>query len=143
MQLKGKIIAVSGSVTDVQFESEKLPLIYDTIKAITVDGREVTLEVIEHHEPKICRCISLDYNYGLQRNSVCFSTGSPLCMPAGEEIYGRVVNAMGKAIDGKGEIKSNRAIPIHYHGKKNTAEYGEEEVGSGLEMMMKLILLKT
>jgi F-type H+-transporting ATPase subunit beta len=137
MQLKGKIIAVSGSVTDVQFESEKLPLIYDTIKAITVDGREVILEVIEHHEPNICRCISLDYNYGLQRNSVCFSTGSPVCVPEGEAIYGRVINAMGKAIDGKGEVKSNRAIPIrNHHGKKNTtAQYSEEEVRSSLEIM--------
>ena len=76
--LKGKIIAIYGSVTDVQFEGETLPLIYDTVKAVTVDGSEVVLEVIEHHEPNICRCISLDYNYGLQRNSVCFSTGSPL-----------------------------------------------------------------
>ena len=136
MQLKGKIIAVSGSVTDVQFESETLPLIYDTIKAITVDGREVTLEVIEHHEPNICRCISLDYNYGLQRNSACFSTGSPVCVPEGEDIYGRVINARGKAIDGKGEIKSNRTIPIrNYHGKKNTDQYSEEEVRASLEMM--------
>jgi F-type H+-transporting ATPase subunit beta len=134
--LKGKIIAVYGSVTDVQFEGDKLPLIYDTIKAVTVSGSEVMLEVIEHHEPNICRCISLDYNYGLQRNAPCFSTGSPLCVPSGEEIYGRVVNAMGKAIDGKGEIKANRSIPIRsYHDKKNTAEYSEEEVRTSLEIM--------
>jgi F-type H+-transporting ATPase subunit beta len=136
MQLKGKIIAVYGAVTDVQFEGEKLPLIYDIIKAVTVDGREVVLEVIEHHEPNICRCISLDYNYGLQRDSECFSTGAPLCVPSGEEIYGRVINVMGKAIDGKGEIKANRLIPIRGHqDKTNTSEYSEQEAGAGLELM--------
>jgi F0F1-type ATP synthase beta subunit len=136
MQLKGKIIAVYGSVADVQFEGEKLPLIYDTIKAVTVNGSEVTLEVIEHHEPNICRCISLDYNYGLQRNSACFSTGSPLRVPSGEEIYGRVINTMGKAIDGKGEIKTNHLIPIRsYRDKKDASEYSEEEVRSSLEIM--------
>ncbi len=136
MQLKGKIIAVYGSLADVQFDSEKLPLIYDTIKAITIDGNVVMLEVIEHHEPNICRCISLDYNYGLQRGSECFATGSPVCVPAGEKIYGRVINAMGKAIDGKGEITSDHEIPIRNHNdKKNTSEFSEAEVGVGLEMM--------
>ncbi|MCX5713206.1 MAG: F0F1 ATP synthase subunit beta, partial [Candidatus Omnitrophica bacterium] len=73
--LKGKIVAVYGSVVDVQFEAEKLPIIYEIIKASTIDGKDVVLEVAEHREPNICRCISLNYTYGLQRNSLALATG--------------------------------------------------------------------
>jgi len=40
------------------------------------------------------------------------STGKVLQVPVGEHIIGRVVNALGQAIDGKGEIKSGKFYPV-------------------------------
>ncbi len=40
------------------------------------------------------------------------ATGRILSVPVGENIIGRVVNALGKAIDGKGEIKSDTFYPV-------------------------------
>ncbi len=40
------------------------------------------------------------------------ATGRILSVPVGENIIGRVVNALGKAIDGKGEIKSDKFYPV-------------------------------
>lgn len=40
------------------------------------------------------------------------STGRILEVPVGKNMVGRVVNALGQAIDGKGEIKSDKFYPI-------------------------------
>ncbi len=40
------------------------------------------------------------------------ATGRILSVPVGEGIVGRVVNALGKPIDGKGEIKSDKFYPV-------------------------------
>lgn len=40
------------------------------------------------------------------------ATGRILSVPVGENIVGRVVNALGKPIDGKGEIKSEKFYPV-------------------------------
>lgn len=41
-----------------------------------------------------------------------YRTGKLLSIPAGEAIVGRVVNALGEPIDGKGEIKAVKNMPI-------------------------------
>jgi F-type H+-transporting ATPase subunit alpha len=41
-----------------------------------------------------------------------FRTGKLLSVPVGEGIVGRVVSALGEAIDGKGEIKTDKNMPI-------------------------------
>ncbi|MBQ3918906.1 MAG: F0F1 ATP synthase subunit alpha [Oscillospiraceae bacterium] len=40
------------------------------------------------------------------------STGSVVSVPVGEEVLGRVVNALGQPIDGKGEIYASERSPI-------------------------------
>lgn len=118
-ELKGKVVAVYGSVVDVQFKEDKLPLIYEILKTSTFDKKEIVLEVIEHHQPNICKCIALTPVYGLARNSECLSTGCGLTIPVGKEVYGRVLNVLGQPIDGKGEIKVEKNIPIRSSGKES------------------------
>ena len=108
----GKIVAVYGSVVDVQFDVESLPAIRDVLTATTFDGKDVVLEVVEHHDPNICRCVALNPTYGLKRNSVSFDTGRSLSVPIGENLYGRVVNVLGKPIDTKGHVNESVLIPI-------------------------------
>ena len=40
------------------------------------------------------------------------ATGRILSVPVGEAVIGRVVSALGKAIDGKGEIKTDKFYPV-------------------------------
>jgi F-type H+/Na+-transporting ATPase subunit beta len=115
---KGKIIGVYGSVVDVQFHSGELPTIYNVIKALTLDGVEVVLEVVEHREPNICRCIALCPTFGLKRNSTCESTGSCVEVPIGENLYGRVVNVLGHPIDNQGPVDDSQKMPIRQSQKK-------------------------
>lgn len=107
---KGKIVAVSGSVVDAQFDAENLPTIYEILKTVTFDNKEVILEVVEHREPNICRCIALNPTYGLRRNLSVIATGSNLTVPVGDCLYGRVLNVLGQPIDKKGPIEFQERV---------------------------------
>jgi F-type H+-transporting ATPase subunit beta len=103
---KGKITAVYGPVVDVTFKNvELLPGIYEVLDAKTYDGKEVVLEVVEHRENNVCRCIALGPTYGLQKNSDVTPSGSLLMVPKAEYLFGRIVNVLGKPLDGGKEIK--------------------------------------
>jgi len=52
-------------------------------------------------------------NYeGIKEGDEVKSTGKILSIPVGEEMIGRVINPLGQAIDGKGEVKSEKYYPI-------------------------------
>ena len=44
----------------------------------------------------------MDSTDGLSRGTEAKATGSPIQMPKGEEVYGRLFNVIGDAIDGLG-----------------------------------------
>ncbi len=48
----------------------------------------------------------------LKEGDTARSTGRILSVPVGEEMVGRVVDPLGRAIDGKGEIKTDNYLPI-------------------------------
>lgn len=56
--------------------------------------------------------IVLDDTLGIKEGSEVTKTGKILEVPVGESLIGRVVNALGQPIDGKGEIKSSISYPV-------------------------------
>jgi hypothetical protein len=60
------------------------------IKVLSFDGKEIVLEVVEHHQPSICRCIALTPTHGIRRNAPCFSIGTQVTFPATKDLFGRV-----------------------------------------------------
>ncbi len=109
----GYIVAVQGPVVDVKFSKpEDVPNIFNVIKTQTIDKDEVVLEVAEHLPGNIARCISINSTINLQRNAKAYSTDSPIQIPDGEKLYGRLINVLGKPIDKKGDIESAEMFPI-------------------------------
>lgn len=106
----GKIIQIIGTVVDVRFD-DHMPL-QKEILVCREKGKEVLFEVTAHRNNGVVRCIALDSTDGLYRGAEVESTGAPLSVPVGEETLGRVLNALGKPIDGKGEIKGQKR-PIY------------------------------
>ncbi len=49
---------------------------------------------------------------GIKEGDTVKTTGKILSVPVGEEMIGRVINPLGMAIDGKGEIKTPKFYPI-------------------------------
>jgi len=49
---------------------------------------------------------------GIKQGDTVKSTGKILSVPVGENIIGRVVSPLGEALDGKGQIKSEKFYPV-------------------------------
>jgi F-type H+-transporting ATPase subunit alpha len=57
-------------------------------------------------------CIIFGDSTHIKEGDLVKRTGRILEVPVGEQLLGRVVNALGQAIDGKSEIKSDKYYPI-------------------------------
>ncbi|CCK80132.1 F0F1 ATP synthase subunit beta [Desulfobacula toluolica] len=115
----GKIAQVLGAVIDVEFEPGKLPPV---LTALTVTNPAIgdmednlVIEVAQHLGDNVVRCIGMDVTDGLQRGMAVKDTGSPIMMPVGEASLGRVLNVVGRPVDGLGPISQEKMLPIHRH----------------------------
>ncbi len=114
MAVVGKVAQVIGPVIDVTFENAKdLPNIYDALELTRPDGKKLILEVQQHIGEHTVRTIAMDSTDGVKRGVDVIATGSPIKMPIGEQIKGRLFNVVGEAIDGIGEVDKSRGYPIH------------------------------
>lgn len=114
--MKGTICQIIGPVVDVQFAhagSEPLPRIHDALDVERADGHRVVLEVQQHLGDDMLRCVAMDSTDGLKRGAVATPHGSPITMPTGTQIRGRVMNVVGEAIDGMSTFGREDALPIH------------------------------
>ncbi len=111
---KGKIIQIIGPVVDVEF-TDKLPEIYNALEIKKSDGSVLVLEVAQHLGGHQVRAIALDETQGLNRGAEVIDRGSPLQVPVGEEVLGRMFNLLGQPIDEMGELKTDdpKFYPIH------------------------------
>ena len=57
----------------------------------------------------------MDSTDGLSRGAEVTATGNPIQMPIGDEVYGRLFNVIGDAIDGLGNLPKagEEGLPIH------------------------------
>ncbi|QRG86766.1 F0F1 ATP synthase subunit beta [Bulleidia sp. zg-1006] len=112
MQEKGKIVQVIGPVIDIQFATEHLPAIRNAIHIPYQDGF-MTAEVAQHVGDDVVRCIAMSSTDGLVRGVECLDTGSPIQVPVGDEVLGRMFNVLGETIDGLGPVQTDKRLPIH------------------------------
>ena len=118
---KGKVAQVIGPVVDVEFASDKqLPRIYDSLEITKPDGTKLILEVQSHIGEDVVRAISMDSTEGLSRDTEVIATGSPIKMPIGHDIYGRLFNVIGDGVDGLGNLPKDgdNGLPIHREAPK-------------------------
>jgi F-type H+-transporting ATPase subunit beta len=110
----GKIAQVIGPVVDVAFGNDAtLPNILDALIITRDNGEELILECQKHVGEDTVRAISMDSTEGLRRGMDVVATGSPILMPVGEKIKGRLFNVVGHAIDGINEVDKSGGVPIH------------------------------
>ena len=113
----GTVSQIIGPVVDVTFSGEDnaLPKIYDSLVISKEDGTQLVLEVQSHIGENTVRTVSMDSTDGLSRGTEAKATGSPIQMPIGEEVYGRLFNVIGDAIDGLGNLpkENDNGLPIH------------------------------
>jgi F-type H+-transporting ATPase subunit beta len=122
----GKVLQVMGPVVDVEFEQGKLPTIYTalTLTNQAIDDTEdnLVIEVAQHLGDNVVRCIAMDVTDGLVRGMPVKDTGNPILMPVGEAGLGRVLNVVGRPVDGLGPVSQEKMSPIHRLAPKFTEQ---------------------
>lgn len=117
MENIGKVAQVIGPVVDVEFEPGKLPAIlnalYVTNPAIDDTTDNLIIEVAQHLGDNMVRCIAMDTTDGLVRGMPAKDSGEPIKIPVGPPTLGRIMNVVGRPVDGQGPIKSDIQYPIH------------------------------
>jgi F-type H+-transporting ATPase subunit beta len=113
----GKIVQVIGPVVDVAFEKGKLPAIMNAIAisnpAISEVADNLIVEVAQHLGDNVVRCVAMDITDGLVRGMPARDTGAPIRIPVGAPCLGRILNVVGRPVDGAGPIMADAYLPIH------------------------------
>src|SRR5215213_8404251 len=108
----GKIKQIIGAVVDVQFNGG-LPEIYNALEIKRQNGDTLVLEVQNHLGEDSVRTIAMDGTEGLLRGMDVVDTGTPITMPASEQIRGRLFNVTGDPIDGLPPVPKVNGRAIH------------------------------
>ncbi len=158
----GKVTQIIGPVIDCEFDRSELPKINEAIRINkrsnedqpeSVEEEEGTAapakdafkenaadyvyaEVLQQRGSGVVRCVSYNPTEGLIRGLPCESLGSSIKVPVGENIAGRLFDALGRPIDHVGEIKPDNYWPIHRKAPSFTEQFPTETI---LETGIKVI----
>ncbi|PRP94851.1 F0F1 ATP synthase subunit beta [Enhygromyxa salina] len=98
-----KVAAVSGPVVEVRLSADdarRLPTIGEVIRAPRRHADPLLLEVVNHVAPDRLRTIALGDTRGLAVGDPLELTHAPLCVPVGAGVKGRVLDMLGRPLDG-------------------------------------------
>jgi F-type H+-transporting ATPase subunit beta len=106
----GILIRISGPVLDVRFDkADEEPQINDLL--VTSGGRH--MEVAANLSPGVVRCVALEATDGMRCGETVTGTGRGIRVPVGKGVLGRVVDVLGRPIDGGGPIEADALWDIH------------------------------
>ncbi len=132
---KGTIKQIIGAVVDVQFE-EKLPEIFNALEIKLEGDNKLVLETQQHIGSNVVRCIAMGSTDGLKRGMEVLDTEAPISVPVGPETLGRMFDVLGKPIDGKEAVVTEKKYPIHREAPKFIEQSTKTEI---LETGIKVI----
>ncbi len=95
----GRVVAVHGSVIDVRFPPGELPNIAEAVTIVWDLGRPIIAEVQQHLDAVTVRTVALENTAGLTRGTPVRAAGGAICVPVGEAVLGRLLDALGKPVD--------------------------------------------
>jgi len=110
----GRVVAVHGSVIDIAFDGGMLPAINDAVAIDWDRGPPLVAEVQQHLDPAVVRAVALGSTAGLRRGTGARALGEPIRAPVGEDVLGRLLNAIGEPLDHGPELSADiERVPIH------------------------------
>jgi len=126
--ISGKIIQISGTTVDVQFPPEHLPKISNLLYAYLSSGKKAALEVAQQLGDNVVRCIAIENIEGVYRGLKAVDSETPIKVPVGNEVLGRMFNVLGEPIDGMGEIHTKKKWSIYRDTPTLTEQKIENEI---------------
>ncbi|HEX9621643.1 MAG TPA: F0F1 ATP synthase subunit beta [Polyangiaceae bacterium] len=107
----GCVEAVFGSIVDVRFDGGRTPAIREAMQTFEAPTR--VFEVQAQLGSGRVRGLALEPSAGLRRGTPIKALGSPLMIPVGRGLLGRVFDCRGRPLDGGPPLEGDRELPIH------------------------------
>jgi len=124
----GEVVSVSGSVVDILFAQDTLPPVFNAIEIAWDGPYQLIIEVQQHLDPHRVRCVALQDTAGLRCGVPARDTGSPIRVPAGDAVLGRMIDVLGNPIDqGTAFADDIPRRPIHRAPPKLAAQDGQRK----------------
>ena len=124
--ITGTITQIIGAVVDVYFEKQ-LPAILNALETEN-QGQKLVLEVAQHLGGNVVRTIAMDSTEGLTRGTQVRDKGTPIAVPVGEELLGRIINVIGEPVDEAGPITTQERRVIHQEAPDFKSQSTETEM---------------
>ncbi|MFH0791943.1 MAG: F0F1 ATP synthase subunit beta [bacterium] len=120
-----RITQIIGPVVDVEKEENESVSLYE---ALIVKRTNLILEVEQFLGGQRLRCLAMGPTEGLKRGDIAEKTNSPITVPVGKNVCGRLINVLGEPVDNGGPIVSEIRYPIHRPAPTLEQEKGEVEI---------------
>lgn len=109
----GSVTAVHGSVIDLRFPG-RLPALNEAVEVPRDGAVPLVVEVHQHLDSTTVRAVALGNTAGLRRGARACATGSPIRVPVGDAVLGRLLDATGEVADrGPALPRDTPRRPIH------------------------------
>ncbi|MBT4711420.1 MAG: F0F1 ATP synthase subunit beta [Alphaproteobacteria bacterium] len=123
----GKVSQIMGAVVDVVFPEGQLPAMLNALETEN-QGKRLVLEVAQHLGQSTVRTIAMDSTEGMVRGLEVTDSGNPISVPVGPGTLGRILNVIGEPIDGLGDVKHEKTLPIHRSAPEFVDQSTEAEI---------------
>jgi len=109
----GRVIAIGDGIAEIAGLSDVVSseMIEFVSSGKEGTGGEVFGLALNLQEDKVGAIILGDDKH-IREGDIVKGTGSVLSVPVGEELLGRVLNPLGKTLDGKGDLKTSQTLPV-------------------------------
>ena len=96
--MTGRIVQVSGSVINVEFDEGQMPRINEAL-TVELGDRTLVMEVAQHIGNNTVKCVMLSGSEGMSSGMEVMATGDSIRVPVGDVVLGRMFNVLGEPID--------------------------------------------
>jgi len=103
---------------------------------------KLTLEVQQHLGESWVRSIAMSSTEGLKRRNEVTDTGSPISVPVGEGVLGRLFNVTGDAIDNRGPVITRSVTHPFARRRHSWSRHYGKDFGNGDQVIDLIALYK-
>lgn len=124
----GKVLRVTGTIVDIEFNKSNTPSILNVLIIRLSGDHTAHLEVEQQLGDGVVRCIAIESIEGIRRGDEVVDTGSPIKVPVGPQVLGRMFNVLGHPIDGQPFTQAEDYWPIYRPAPELVNQKIEDEI---------------
>ncbi len=133
---EGKIIRILGAIVDVEFNKNYIPKLFNALHVIKKKKIILVLEVQQQLDNYIVKTIAMGSTSELYRGMKVIDTYKKIFIPVGNNLLGRIVNVLGKPLDGKKDIVTNEYKSIYNKPPKYVdLSYSQKILETGIKVI--------